>query len=102
MRLAIIISHPIQYYAPWFHFMAASGQFDLKVFYLWDGGANSGLDAGFSINVQWDIPLLEGYTHEFVPNRSRNAGTGRVFGLNNPAPASRRGVSEAEARGLFG
>jgi len=102
MRLAIIISHPIQYYAPWFRFMAASGKLDLKVFFLWDGGANSRLDAGFGINVQWDIPFLEGYAHEFVPNRSRNAGTGRVFGLNNPALAGRVTAFKPDAVLLFG
>ena len=37
-RLAIVASHPVQYYAPWFRHLAATNRLDLKVFYLWDGG----------------------------------------------------------------
>src|SRR5260221_2231555 len=102
MRLAVITSHPIQYYAPWFRFLAASGQLDLKVFYLWDGGVNLRLDAGFGIKIQWDIPLLEGYRYEFLPNRARNAGTAHVLGLNNPALAQRVVAFKPDAVLLFG
>src|SRR5216684_1543258 len=102
MRLAIIISHPIQYYAPWFRFLAASGQLDLKVFYLWDGGVNLRPDAGFGIKIKWDIPLLEGYRYEFLPNRARNAGTAHVLGLKNPALAARVLAFNSGAVLLFG
>jgi glycosyltransferase involved in cell wall biosynthesis len=34
--------------------------------------------------VKWDLPLLEGYVWTQVPNKARNPGLGRFFGLWNP------------------
>lgn len=83
MKLAILTSHPVQYYAPWFRHIARSG-IELRVFYLWDSGNQSRFDPGFGRDVAWDIPLLEGYDHEFVPNRARDPGTHHFAGLHHP------------------
>jgi glycosyltransferase involved in cell wall biosynthesis len=83
MRLAVIASHPVQYYAPWFRHLAENG-FDLRVFYLWDFGTNRRHDPGFGIHLAWDVPLLEGYAHEFVPNTASDPGTHHPAGLQNP------------------
>lgn len=83
-QLAIVTSHPIQYYAPWFRHLSAAKEFDLKVFYLWDFGAVERIDVGFQQKIRWDIPLLEGYEYEFVPNVSADPGTHHFWGLNNP------------------
>jgi len=83
-RLAIITSHPIQYFAPWFRFLTAQSYFSLKVFYLWNAGVRRTLDVGFQQHIQWDIPLLDGYDYEFVENRSGNPGTHHFWGLRNP------------------
>jgi glycosyltransferase involved in cell wall biosynthesis len=83
-KLAIITSHPIQYNAPWFRQVAAQPGVDLKVFYLWDFGVKSRVDPGFKHAVTWDIPLLDGYAHEFVPNVSEDPGTSHFTGLQNP------------------
>ncbi len=82
-KLAIITSHPIQYNAPWFRQVAAQPGIDLKVFYLWDFGVKSRVDPGFKHAVTWDIPLLDGYAHEFVPNVSADPGTSHFTGLQN-------------------
>ena len=88
-RLAIVVSHPVQYYAPWFRELAAAGQ-TVRVFYLWDGGSSSEptQDPGFGRIVQWDLDLLSGYDHEFVPNVARHPGTARPDGLDNPSLSS--------------
>jgi len=65
-RLAIISSHPIQYYAPWFRYIQKETDFDIKVFYLKDSHAKADFDRGFKREVQWDVPLLEGYGFEFI------------------------------------
>lgn len=85
MRLVIVATHPIQYYAPWFAHIAAQPGVDLQVLYLWDAGAKQTRDAGFGQSVQWDVPLLEGYPHRFLRNASRTPGTGSLRGLQNPA-----------------
>jgi glycosyltransferase involved in cell wall biosynthesis len=83
-KLAIVTSHPIQYYAPWFRHLAQSTEIEIKAFYLWDFGVTQQVDAGFKQLLQWDIPLLDGYNYEFVPNVSPNPGTHNFWGLQNP------------------
>lgn len=83
-RLAIVASHPIQYYAPWFRHLAQEPNLDLRVFYLWDFGVTMQRDEQFRRDIRWDIDLLEGYHHEFVPNTAPAPGTARFDGLQNP------------------
>lgn len=86
MNLAIIATHPIQYHAPWFAHLAKHCGHTLKVFYLWDFGVTERVDPnGFQTPIRWDIPLLSGYDHTFVPNVSRDPGTHHFWGLRNPA-----------------
>ena len=84
-NLAIIASHPIQYYAPLFRCLAEDCNFNIKVFYLWDFGITNQIDPGFKQSLKWDIPLLDGYNFEFVPNISKDRGTHHIFGLQNPS-----------------
>ena len=88
-RLAIVTSHPIQYYAPWFRHLAAREGLEIRVFYLWDFGVRAQIDPGFGHAVRWDVPLLDGYAHEFVPNTSALPGTEHFSGLRNPTLATR-------------
>ena len=88
-RLAIVATHPIQYVVPWYRHLEASGEVTLRVFYLWNAGVTERHDHGFGHAVRWDIPLLEGYAHEFVPNASPLPGTHRPWGLWNPSLAAR-------------
>jgi len=88
-KLAIITSHPIQYNAPWFRDLAAQPGIDLQVFYLWDFGVKSTVDPGFQRALTWDIPLLDGYAHQFVPNVSATPGTSHFNGLQNPELSAR-------------
>ena len=102
MRLAIISSHPIQYNSPWFRFLTINGLTGLRVFYLWDGGVTEKLDRGFGVKVKWDIPLLNGYEYEFVPNRARQPGPGHWCGLDNPTLSDRLAAFQPDAILLFG
>lgn len=101
-RLAIVVSHPIQYFSPWFRHIAGSGAVDLKVFYLWDFGVAQRFDRQFGQVVLWDIPLLDGYEHVFVPNQSRDPGTHRFGGLDNPGLESALAGWRPDAVLLFG
>jgi glycosyltransferase involved in cell wall biosynthesis len=83
--LAIVTSHPIQYNAPWFRYLAARSDLRVRVFYLWDYGIKPRFDPGFQQTIQWDIPLLAGYQYSFVPNKSRRPGTNEFMGLWNPS-----------------
>lgn len=97
IKLAIITSHPIQYYAPWFRHLTAENDFLSKIFYLWNFGVSEQVDVGFKQSIQWDIPLLTGYDYEFVPNVSSNPGTHRFWGLQNPSLLERVSLYNPDA-----
>ncbi|MBU2529694.1 MAG: glycosyltransferase family 4 protein, partial [Elusimicrobia bacterium] len=65
-KLAIIISHPIQYHTPLFKKIAQHSEIDLKVYFCSDLGENKKIDKGFGMAFKWDIPLLEGYNYKFL------------------------------------
>ena len=85
LRLAVVATHPIQYYAPLFRRLAERRVVDVRVFYEWEGSASTAThDPDFGQAIQWDVPLLDGYSHEFVPNRAADPGTHHFSGLDNP------------------
>ncbi|HLH78192.1 MAG TPA: glycosyltransferase family 4 protein [Candidatus Binataceae bacterium] len=61
------MTHPIQYQVPLFRYLTASGQIALSVFFLSDVSLRSYHDSGFQREVKWDVPLLGGYHHQFLP-----------------------------------
>lgn len=67
VRLAVIVSHPIQHFAPWHRELAKLSGVELRVFFCCKWGVEAYADPDFGTQVQWDIPLLEGYKHEFLP-----------------------------------
>jgi glycosyltransferase involved in cell wall biosynthesis len=77
-HLAFLTSHPIQYQAPLFRALAARDDLDLTVLFCSDEGARAYYDPGFETTLQWDVPLCEGYRHEFLRNRRRRSRLGRV------------------------
>ena len=101
-RLAVVLSHPVQYYSPWFRWLAAQAPVALKVFYLWDFGVAARRDRQFAMSFRWDVDLLEGYEHEFVPNLARDPGTHHFRGLDNPALPDRLRAWRPDAVLLFG
>ena len=84
-KLAIITTHPIQYNAPWFKLLAERKNIIIKVFYTWSQVLNEEkYDPGFGKNIEWDIPLLDGYDYTFVKNVARSAGSHHFKGIDNP------------------
>ncbi|HNC25032.1 MAG TPA: glycosyltransferase family 4 protein [Opitutaceae bacterium] len=102
VRLAVVLSHPTQYYSPWFRWLQAHAPVDLRVFYLWDFGATVQRDAQFQTAFKWDVDLLSGYAHEFVPNAARRPGTEHFWGLRNPTLTDRLAAWRPDAVLLFG
>jgi glycosyltransferase involved in cell wall biosynthesis len=83
-KLAIITTHPIQYYAPVFQLLHQRRQINIKVFYTWGEVSLTKHDPGFNKIIHWDIPLLEGYPFEWVKNTSRHPGSHHFNGIVNP------------------
>jgi len=66
VRLAYLVSHPIQYQAPLLRRIAADPEIDLTVLFGSDFSVRGYKDHGFGVEVSWDTPLLEGYRSEFL------------------------------------
>lgn len=75
--------------------MAQHPQLDLSVAYCTLRGAKPVHDPDFNTTVQWDVPLLDGYSWQEVPNRG--SGDDSFFSLYNPGlwPLIRQGKFDA-------
>jgi glycosyltransferase involved in cell wall biosynthesis len=67
LRLAYLVTHPIQYQAPLLRRINAEPDIDLTVFFGTDFSARPFIAADFGQTIEWDVPLLEGYKHEVLP-----------------------------------
>jgi glycosyltransferase involved in cell wall biosynthesis len=88
-KLAVVTTHPIQYNVPWLIKLAEKG-IVIKVFYTYEQSRDGMIfDTGFGKDIKWDIPLLEGYEHEFVSNTARRPGLDHFMGIVNPQLTAR-------------
>lgn len=77
-RVAHLVSHPIQYFAPLYRELARRGAVDLTVFFRSTRGLVARVDPGFGQRTRWDVPLMEGYRCKFLRGAEREqAGTVR-------------------------
>lgn len=83
-RLAIVTTHPIQYYAPVFKLLHERGLVAIKVYYTWGEAAANKYDPGFKKSFNWDLPLLEGYPYEWAVNTATNPGSHHFKGIVTP------------------
>jgi glycosyltransferase involved in cell wall biosynthesis len=98
VRLAYVVSHPIQYQAPLLRRIAQEPEIDLTVLFGSDFSVRGYKDEGFGVEVAWDTPLLEGYRSEFL-HKLRDTG-----GVSPLSPISRgiyRRLSNADGSPAF-
>jgi glycosyltransferase involved in cell wall biosynthesis len=98
----VVLSHPIQYYSPWFRWLRAHTDLEFRVFYLWEFGVTAQRDPQFQKTFEWDVDLLSGYESEFVPNVSSRPGPQSFGGFNNPGLSARLAAWRPEAVLIFG
>jgi glycosyltransferase involved in cell wall biosynthesis len=85
IRLAHLVSHPIQYFAPLYREIARASGVDFTVFFGSRFGVEPSFDEGFSRTVQFDVPLLSGYAHAFLPNRGSGEPVSAFANFDCPA-----------------
>ncbi len=83
LRLAVVVSHPIQYYAPLWRALAAAPGVDAHVIFATRVGLDKTYDAEMKTSLAWATDLTGGYAHEFLPEAAAFARTG--FHLDNPS-----------------
>lgn len=95
VRLAYVVSHPIQYQAPLLRALAEDPAIELCVFFCSDFSTRAYRDSGFGAELRWDVPLMQGYRSVVLP-RWRDTTSPRTF-----APIA-RGLLRHLARGVAG
>ncbi len=71
-----------------FRLLSERKHIKVKVFYTWGQSKDTVYDARFGLQRSWDIPLLDGYEHEFVNNTSSRPDSNRFWGIINPGLAA--------------
>ena len=84
-RLGIVVTNPIQYQVPLFRHLADRSSVEPLVFFLSEHGLAESFDPGFGRAVKYDVPLLGGYEHRIVRNRSPKPAVGTSWGVFNPS-----------------
>ncbi|MBW3577890.1 MAG: glycosyltransferase family 4 protein [Actinobacteria bacterium] len=82
-QLGIVVSHPIQYHVPLYRRLVESDVLSPTVLFLSRHGVDPTYDGGFNQTIRYDVDLLEGYPHQFLPNVSPKPGVDRPWGLVN-------------------
>ena len=86
VRLSAVLTHPIQYYAPWFRYIAANAPLiDLKVHYCVTVTPEQ-QGVGFDEPFTWDNSMFGGYDHVVLSNPSQRveSHSSAFFGVTVP------------------
>lgn len=70
-RIAVVNSHPIQYFAPLYAYLNCDPQLDITALYCSDSSLRGSVDPGFKQSVKWDVDLLAGYRSVFLGKRAK-------------------------------
>ncbi|ATE66187.1 glycosyltransferase family 4 protein [Rhizorhabdus dicambivorans] len=82
-KLAIIVSHPIQHFVPFYRCLASQSDLDSCVFFASKIGLSSYFDKDMKQDVKWQMDLLSDYRKIFLPGADGINGTS-FFEVNNP------------------
>lgn len=83
-RIGFVNTHPIQYFAPLYAFLEATGSFAVTAFYLSDYSIRGATDRAFGREVKWDVDLLSGYQAVFVAGAARRGEPRGFFSMLAP------------------
>jgi glycosyltransferase involved in cell wall biosynthesis len=81
-RIGILATHPVQYHAPWFRYLADRAS--LTVYYAHEQSPKDQAEAGFGVEFEWDNDLLEGYEYRWLRNIAPRWSGSRFFRYNTP------------------
>ena len=81
-RVLYVLGHPVQYFVPVLRLLAQNPQLDVTSAYCRMHGAKAAHDPEFGATIQWDVPVLDGYSWIEVPNKGTDSEG--FWGLYNP------------------
>jgi glycosyltransferase involved in cell wall biosynthesis len=100
LRLAYLVTHPIQYQAPLLRRVAAEPDIALTAFFATDFSARRFKAHDFAQEISWDVPLLQGYDHQVLPRLDKGPPEGIEPILGFWSPLS-YGIGRALDQGRF-
>lgn len=83
-KLAIVVSHPIQHFVPFYRALAQEPEIDLVVIYCSRIGVEPYFDKAMNTTITWKMDLLGDYEHVFLPEADSITATG-PRSVNNPS-----------------
>lgn len=83
-RLAIIATHPIQHFVPFYRELAQAPELDMRVFFMSDFSVRGYFDDLMKTHIAWEMDMLSGYDHTFLPE-SGKISQSTPLKLNNPS-----------------
>lgn len=83
-RVAVVNSHPIQYFAPLYAYLNRDPRLDITALYCSDSSLRGSVDPGFKQQVKWDVDLLAGYRAVFLGKRAHKRTPGGFWSLICP------------------
>ena len=83
MKLSIVVSHPIQHFVPFYRALAQEEAIDLTVIFCSRIGVKPYFDKGMNTTIAWQMDLLGGYDHVFLPEADSITSTSPL-NVNNP------------------
>ena len=90
IRLAIVVSHPIQHFCPQYSSWSRLAVANVRVFFASKQGLETYRDAGFGASVRWQGLTLD-FPHEFLPGADERPVTAKI-----DAPALEERLAEFE------
>lgn len=83
-KLAVVVSHPIQYYAPFYRALHRDGTVEIMVFFCSRVGLDATYDEKMGVNVAWAMDLIGDYPNKFLPE-SQNIKDANTRSVDNPS-----------------
>ena len=84
VRLAIVVSHPIQHFVPFYRALSQRSEIELTVIYASRIGVEPYFDRDMNTEISWNMDLLGGYDHVFLPEADTITRSGPLT-VNNPS-----------------
>lgn len=79
IRLAWLATHPIQYQAPLLRAIALDPEIDLTAIFFSDFSTRSFVDKEFGTSIAWDVSLVDGYKHLYLPGSGKHINEIKTF-----------------------
>jgi len=84
VRIAVINTHPITYFAPLYQHINEHPKINLSVIYLSNVGISDAFDSGFNQSIPSDFNLLNGYEYIFCGKNYKNKVPRGFFSIITP------------------